>query len=158
MKIIVLLCVCALLAGCAAAPTFETLGPVQHEQPAVRKTASADIPADALELENGTDGAWLCGSYYLEIRTRQAESLAETVQVLSGCEEDNLTVMTLSDHGMKRYEWVWTAMSEEGRQLGRAVVLDDGAFHYCLSAVGPAEQGSSLAAEWNTLFSTFRAE
>lgn len=158
MKIIVLLCVCALLTGCAATPTFETLGQVQHEQPVVRKTASADIPADALELENGTDGAWLCGSYYLEIRTVQSTDLGETVQTLSGCDEEKLTVMTLSDHGMDRYEWVWTAMSEEGRQLGRAVVLDDGNFHYCLSAVGPAEQGSSLAAEWNELFSTFHAD
>lgn len=156
-KLMLIVCFCCLLWGCAAAPTFETLGDVLHDQPAIMKTAAVDIPADAQSLATEKGTAWLCGDYYLEMQTVYAEDLNVTVQAMSGFLPADLTVMTASHGDLDRYEWVWTAMSEEGEMLCRAVVLDDGSYHYCLTAMGPAALGNSLTEQWNEIFGSFSA-
>lgn len=152
-KIGCLLLICAMLCGCAA-PTFETLGDVLHEQ------AGAGTPAEVcLSLPENAEAmgnAYFCDGFYLEVQTLDAGDLNETVRAMSGFSADDLTVMTANVNGADRYEWVWSAVGEEGEVICRAAVIDDGSYHYCLTAIAPAETGGNLADIWNTLFSSFR--
>ena len=63
--------------------------------------------------------------------------------------------MTASAGDLQRYEWVWSAVSEEGELICRAAIIADGDHHYCLTAVAPADSGGALTEEWNRLFSSF---
>ena len=53
------------------------------------------------------------------------------------------------------YEFVWTAATDFGEQVGRAMILDDGSYHYTLTAMAPAEKAANYQEIWNGLFETF---
>lgn len=156
-KIGIIFLLCALLCGCAAAPTYETLGGDIHQAAISLKEAVVSVPEGAAEMaiEQGT--YWVCDDFDLQVQILSGGDLRETVSALSGLDVDSLTVMTSAAGEMVRYEWVWTAMSEAGQMLCRGLVLDDGAYHYCLTAIGPAEQGEKLNSQWNDIFSSFHA-
>lgn len=156
-KLCILLLSCCLLCGCRAAPVYETLGGDIHEAGVALKEVVLAVPEHdtAMALDNGT--YWVCDAFDLQVQTLPGGDMAATVSALSGLNLDNLTVMTSGSEEMMRYEWVWTAMSEAGQMLCRGVILDDGAYHYCLTAIGPAEQGQKLNLLWNDIFSSFYA-
>ena len=156
-RMCIILLLCAMLSGCTAAPVYETLGGDIHQAVVHLKEAVVSVPEGAKEvvMEDGT--YWICESFDLQLQILPAGDLAATVGALSGLNVDGLTVMTSLTGEMKRYEWVWTAMSEAGQMLCRGLVLDDGVYHYCLMAIGPAEQGESLTSQWNDIFSAFYA-
>ena len=56
--------------------------------------------------------------------------------------------------GVKRYEWTWTGMGESGAQVGRAAVLDDGDYHYCVTVMADEAAAGSLDAQWDALFAS----
>ena len=60
------------------------------------------------------------------------------------------------DH--KRYDLVWTAAGEEGDILCRAAVIDDGHYHYCLTAMVEAAQANAVQSTWNDLFASYCLE
>lgn len=152
-KIAIILLLCAMLSGCAAVPTFETLGDIMHEQAGANTPAQIclTLPEDAESVGD----AYFCNGFYVELKTVDAGDMNKTVQAMSGFSADDLTVMTASVNGIDRYEWVWSAASAEGEVVCRAAVLDDGNYHYCLTAVAPAQQGGALTDAWNALFSSF---
>jgi hypothetical protein len=49
-------------------------------------------------------------------------------------------------------------MGESGQLVCRAAVLDDGNYHYCLTAVAPAANAGELSEQWNALFASLRLE
>ena len=57
--------------------------------------------------------------------------------------------------GYTCYECVWTSAGEGGFQTARAKILDDGVWHYCLTVFAPAENVSSLQADWQSIFDSF---
>ncbi len=156
-RIWIVLLLLATLCGCGAAPTFETLGEDIHQVAVTRKEAVVAVPESAKEmvLENGS--YWICDSFDLQLQILPAGDLETTVTAISGLDVDSITVMTSASGEMTRYEWVWTAVSEAGQMLCRGLVLDDGAYHYCLTAIGPAQQGENLTEQWNDIFSAFCA-
>ena len=156
-RLCIVFLLCALLSGCAAAPVYETLGGDIHEASAVLKEAVVAVPEGAKKTELVDGAYWVCDSFDLQVQTLPSGDMAATVSALSGLNLEGLTVMTSGSREMLRYEWVWTAMSEAGQMLCRAAVLDDGAYHYCLTAIGPAEQGQNLNEQWNDIFSAFYA-
>jgi hypothetical protein len=52
-----------------------------------------------------------------------------------------------------RYDFVWTCAGEEGQRLGRAAILDDGNYHYCMSALWDAGEASEVS--WEQVFGSF---
>lgn len=156
-KLWIILLLCIVLSGCAAVPTFETLGDVLHEQTLtpVQGQIRLSLPEGAIKLGEQVADVYVCDDYYLETQTLQSGDLNRTIQAMSGFTADNLTVMTASTGDYTRYEWVWSAASEEGEKICRAAVIDDGSYHYCLTAVAPADTGGELSEDWNDLFSSF---
>lgn len=158
MKKVLLFFVCMLLLTGCAAETFETLGQIQHVQQSVPTMASVQLslPESAVAQTFGSeDMMYDCDGYILLLQTFSSGDLTATAMALSGFSPERLTVIQTGSEGIKRYDWVWTAAGSEGDVLGRAAVLDDGNYHYCLCTIASASLSTDLAEEWGALFGSF---
>lgn len=159
-KLWIVIALVLMMCGCAV-PTFETVGdvyaPQQEMQP---KKIEFSIPKDAAAqvMENESSRIYFCDGYEIMLDTLHAGDLNKTIQVLTGYAADALTVMETSVSQMVRYECVWTAAGEAGDQVGRAVILDDGSYHYCMSVMASAQEAGSLQNSWEELLQTFRIQ
>ena len=57
--------------------------------------------------------------------------------------------------GVDRYEFVWVSAGEKGERLGRAVILDDGNYHYCMSVLRDADSTEKTQIVWRDVFASF---
>ena len=55
----------------------------------------------------------------------------------------------------RRYECVWVAAGEEEQQVGRMAILDDGNYHYCMTAMADEGDVLQLRDTWQALFDSF---
>ncbi len=147
-----------LLTGCAAEETFETISdevilPVMAQP----REISVQLPEEAAlpVLENGDQQIYVCENYEILLETMGAGDLNATVRSLSGYEKDQLTVLETQWEAVTRYDFVWASAGEAGDRLGRAVILDDGQYHYCMSLLRDAEEEDQREV-WDALFASFR--
>lgn len=151
-KIWLLVAAVLLLSGCAAAETFETVSddlvaPVMGQE----KHVVLDLPDSATSpVVNTADGGrfFMCDGYDLFVQSMTGGDLSRTVKQVCGYTLDCVTILESNKDGIHRYEWVWTSAGEGGDQIGRAVVLSDGNYHYCVSVMADAETAGTLDAEW----------
>ena len=89
---------------------------------------SVRLPDNAVApvLESDSEQVYLSEDYEIIVETVGGGDLSATRQQISGYTPDNLTVMETAQDGAKRYDFVWASAGENGDQLGRAVILDDG--------------------------------
>ena len=152
---IVLLTFTALLCGCQAEETLETVNdewivPVmaQPREISVRLPDNAVTPV----LEQDSRQLYMAQDYEIILETLTSGDLNDTIRALSGYEKDQLTVLKTEQGDADRYEFVWTAAGESGDRLGRAVILDDGEYHYCMSVL--RDPGETLIV-WQDVFRSF---
>lgn len=148
------------MCGCAA-PTFETMNDVYApQQEIVPQKSVFQIPNDAAAqvMENENGRLYFCNGYEIMVETLSAGDLNRTVQTLTGYAKDALTIVETSVSQLNRYECVWTAAGEAGDQVGRAVILDDGNYHYCISVMSAAQEAGSLQDTWEELLRSFRLQ
>ena len=153
-------CVCALLmllvlCGCKAEETLETVNDewvvpamAQPRQISVRLPENAVAPV----LEQDNRQLYMGQGYEIMLETLAAGDLNATILALSGYEKDQLTVLETQQEGVDRYDFVWTTAGEKGDRLGRAVILDDGTYHYCMSALRDAGDTQIV---WRDVFGSF---
>lgn len=159
MKKICLLLMCVLcLSGCAAVETFETVADVYGEQGMLQpRQVLLEIPEDAaaqaIKSDDGT--LYLCDGYEVTLQTMTAGDLNRTMRSLTGFDSDTLTMIETGLTDAARYECVWTAAGEGGDMVGRAVILDDGAYHYCVTVMASAEKAGALRETWQSLLDSF---
>ena len=91
----------------------------------------------------------------LTVQTFEAGDLEKTGREVCGYSSDALQLMQTRDGELRRIDWVWTCAGEGGDQIGRAMVLDDGSYHYCLTAMADADTVGSLEERWDRVFSSF---
>lgn len=162
-KCCVILAVILLLTGCGAAETFETLGNVAHvssTEPALRQvllTVPDDAALEASETDTGVT-VYSCDGYTMLLQSFASGNMAATIKALSGFAPEQLTMLESRCGDHDRYDWVWTAVSEEGEVVCRGTVLDDGDYHYALCVMAPSEEAGRLQSQWNALFSSFCLE
>lgn len=159
MKMMAIVLCVLLLSGCAAVETFETVSdelvqPVMAQERKITVSLPEEAVAAVVEAGDGSK-LYLCDGYTVCLQTMEAGDLQRTIRSLSGFDRDQLTVLERKCDGGQRYEWVWSAAGEGGDQLCRATVLDDGAYHYCLTAMADAEAGATVQGTWDTVFSSF---
>lgn len=157
-KTVCLLLLVGMLCGCSAAQTFETVDD-ELVQPVMAPMGELELLLPkhaAAPVINSEDGGklYLCDGYTLTAQTLQGGNLDASVRSVCGFALDALTVMQTQSGDIRRYEWVWTAAGEGEDQLGRAVLLDDGTYHYCVCVMADAETAGSLQAEWDGILST----
>lgn len=145
------------LTGCAAAPTFETLGDV-NAAPAIReeREVRVSVPEGAQALRGATGTIYLCEGYEVTVEVLSGGNLSGTFESLTGFGTDDLTVIETAAGEVSRYECVWSAAGEGGDTVGRAVVLDDGIYHYCVTVSANADDAPALQETWKEIFDSFR--
>lgn len=154
----ILMILALLLCGCRAEETFETVAD-DLVQPvmAIPRQIQVQLPENAISpvLESEGEQIYLCDGYEIIVETRAAGDLDGTIRRISGYDKEDITVVETQWQDVTRYEFVWAAIGENGDRLGRAVVLDDGTYHYCLSVIRDASLSQDSQIVWNEVFSSF---
>ena len=147
-----------LLGGCAKAETtVETVADV-WEVPAVAepKEIRLELPGEALEcaMESDAGRLYLGSSYDVMVQTLTGGDLDATLRELTGFSRDEITVIQTRTEYPKRWEFAWAAAGESGERIGRGVIIDDGNYHYCLSALQDADV-TDCQIVWSEVFNSF---
>jgi len=159
-KLYMLLPLVLLLFGCA--PEEETFETVADEilQPvmAAPRQIALQLPDDTVApvLDSDQEQVYLCTDYEIVVETLPAGDVSATIRHLCGYDPEKLTVMQTRQGEVARYEFVWVSAGEEGDRLGRAVIMDDGAYHYCLSALRDAGSEANSQIVWSQVFDSFQ--
>lgn len=143
------------LCGCGAEETLETVSdewvvPVMAQPREISVRLPEDVVMPVLEQDGRR--LYMGQDYEIMLETLDAGDLSSTIRTLSGYEQDQLTVLQTRQANTERYEFVWTAAGEQGHRLGRAVILDDGNYHYCMSVLRNAGDTQVV---WRDVFGSF---
>ena len=154
-KCLLVMALAFLLTGCSARETLETLGD-GYDTPVMAPVGQLELKlpqeAVAAAMEDPDAGKlYLCDGYTLTVQTMESGDLNETLRQLTGYGKEQLTVMETKQEGHRRLETVWTAAGEGGDQIGRAVILDDGSYHYAVTVMTDAQTAGSLTAVWQSV-------
>jgi hypothetical protein len=114
------------------------------------------VEAAALTMEGDSGKVYVCDGYTVTLHTCEAGDLDATLCMVTGFDRDSLPVMERMDEGMKRYECVFTAAGEGGDQVGRAVILDDGNYHYTMTLLTDAASVGELSDVWQNILTSVR--
>ena len=144
-----------LLCGCGAEETLETVAdewmvPAMAQPREISLRLPENLVMPVLEQEGRK--LYLGEDYEIAVETLAAGDLNATVQTLGGYEKDQVTVLETQQGDVNRYDFVWATRGEEGNLLGRAVILDDGEYHYCLSVLRTAGEAQIV---WQDVFASF---
>ena len=147
-----------LLCGCAPEQTFETVTDEMvlnaSAQPReILLTLPEETLLPAMETEQGT--LYLCDGYDVAVQTMESGDLDATVRQVSGFGKEELTIMQTKAGDYTCYEFVWTGTGDLGEEVCRAKILDDGNYHYVLTASASAKMAGELQEIWNGMFETF---
>ncbi len=158
-KVWIVLLVAVFLAGCAAAPTFENVedvyGPQDHPS---AKSIMVQVPKGAQVMESAAGTLYLCDGFEIVVQTMAGGDMDETIRSVTGFGEDTLTVLETGTSELARYECAWSAAGEAGQSVARAVVLDDGNYHYCLTLMANSDKVGQLARQWQDILNSFGVE
>lgn len=157
-KWIYVVCACLLLTGCGRAPTLETVADdLEAASIAEPRNIQVNLPDEAAAPAVEGDGGlmYLCQDYEILIQTLPGGDLEETIRQISGFGREDLTVMETLRDGVRRYDFVWASAGETGEQLGRAVVLDDGSYHYAMTVLRDAATTETSQVVWRSVFESF---
>jgi len=129
---------------------------VEEAQAAAREIL-VELPEEAAApaAENADGRIYVCSDYEIEIHTMAGGDLDRTIRSLSGYGKEDLTVISSGGGDMKRYDFVWAAAGEEGDRVGRAVILDDGNYHYTMTVLRDADTVETSQIVWRTVFESF---
>ena len=146
-----------LLAGCSAPKDYETMSDVYNELPAhTAEEIAVFVPQGAQTLHN-EDGSkiYLCDGFSIQIQNLPAGDLDRTLRTVSGFSREQLQIIERTENDHHRIECVWAAAGEGEDQIGRAVILDDGVYHYALTLMGNASDAGELAEKWRQITASF---
>ena len=157
-KLLLFVALTLLLAGCGASETFETVADEMLQEVAVQaREIRGELPEDsvlpAMEAEKGK--IYLCGDYDVAAQILPSGDLEATVRSISGYGIEELTGIQTASGELDQYEFVWTTAGEMGQNIGRATILDDGNYHYVLSATIDAGLIGEYQEVWNGIFESF---
>lgn len=155
-KILAFLLLTALLSGCGAKETFETVDDIIPAEPVVSpQQFSVQLPESAaaptFQDENSGE-LYVCQGYTISKQIMESGDLEKTVKTLTGNNCDELELIKTLHDNCDRYDFVWTAAGEDGLQLGRACILDDGNYHYTVTAMAQEESAGQLRQTLQEMF------
>ena len=157
-KICMMMALLLLLCGCSTEGTFETVTDEMvlsaSAQPReILLTLPKETMLPAMETDNGT--LYLCDGYDVAVQTLESGNLDHTIRQICGFGSEDLTIMQTQSGEFNCYDFVWSAATDLGQQVGRAKILDDSSYHYVLSACAPAKDAEEYYEIWNGIFESF---
>ena len=149
MKIWIVLCTLVmLLTGCGAQETFETVQDIMPVEPvASPQQFFVNLPEDtaAPTFQDGDrEELYVCRDYCISKQILDGGDLQKTLMSVTGKDQSELELLKTRAENWDRDDFVWTSAGEEGLQLGRACILDDGNFHYVLSVMAQEESAGAV--------------
>ena len=155
-KVWLILALLLLLTGCGAGefePILDVYAPEALQEPA---QITLSLPEEAgIEVFGGETGRiYLCDGYSITVETWEGGSIDRSLRQLTGYDSKSLTVLQRTEGTLLRYECAWICAGEAGDQIGRAVVMDDGVYHYCVSVMADATEAGSLQAQWQGILTS----
>lgn len=150
-KLMGLLLVVVLLTGCGG-QVLETLSDA-YDQPQLQplRTLEVSLPEEAAVMtmsDDTYDTIYLCDGYTVATYIELGGSLDRTLKTVTGYDSGHLTILETTRDGLACYQCAWSAAGEEDMQVGNAVILDDGTYHYAVSVMADASQAAQLDATW----------
>lgn len=158
-KVIVLLLITVLLTGCGAEETFETVEDVIPVEPVVSPQqffVSLPDAAATPTFQDDSSELYVYEDYTISKQVLQSGDMEKTIQTLTGQPSEHLDIIRTFQDGCDRYDFVWTSAGEEGLQLGRACILDDGDYHYALTTMAKEESAGQLRETLQDMFDSCR--
>ena len=151
----VLLLVC-LLAGCGAEETFETISDDPVFEQSVPREIRVSLPEDTVlpVMETDFGRLYICREFEVSVQTLPGGDLNATVETICGFEAADVEPLETAGGDISRFDFVWSSAGETGDQVGRAAILSDGVYHYCVTAMAPAEKADQYREIWNGMFET----
>lgn len=155
--LIVGLCLCFCLWGCGAqeyetvADEYTPLAPPRQAQVVLSLSQEA---VDAMHMEDALRISF-CDGYWLTQQTFASGDLESTLRAVTGYSREKLNLITQTQAGCTRYDFVWSCAGEGGMELCRGSILDDGSYHYVVTAMAPEEKAGELTQTWNAIFGSF---
>ena len=157
-KLWILLALTVILSGCSAQQTFENIldgweMPEEAKMQQVQLTLPDEASVMTMQADN-QDRLYLCNGYTVTVQTLPSGDMEETMLEVTGFDIDRLQMVNTRTLEAERVDCVWTSAGEGGDQVCRAVVLDDGNFHYVVTTMADASVSGELTQVWNDLFSS----
>ena len=159
MKLIAGILLVVMLAGCGKAEVYETVNDEAAQSVSAQpREIFFDLAQEpvlpAMESDGGT--LYICKDFDVVVYTCTSGDLQQTVQEVSGFAPEELTLIQTGTGDVDRYEFVWTSATDLGQQIGRATILDDGNYHYTLTATMDAALIGEYQEIWNGIFESFQ--
>lgn len=146
-----------MLSGCGAQPVFEKVEDPWVEVDAIQKELVVKLPAEAAApvLQSPEAGQlYLCDGYVLTLQTFSGGDLDATLRQITGFTRDQVTYMQTRDGEVDKYSCVWSSAGEGGDHVGRAVILDDGSYHYAVTVMADFASAGELSDTWQELLNS----
>lgn len=159
MKIwIVVLVLVLTLAGCAEKEVFETVAdeqivPVMAQPGSITVKLPEEAALPVSESDSGR--LYICQDYEIALQTLASGDLDASLRSVSGYGKDDLTILETLRSDMPCYEFTWTCAGESGDRIGQGILMDDGNYHYVMTALWDAEKTESMQLSWSEVFSSF---
>ena len=149
-----------LLAGCSAEVTMETVADEPVLSQSVAREVRVELPEETVlpVMETDTGELYICRDFEVSVETLPGGDLQRTVAMLTGFDIEDVTVMEREVDGKVRYDLAWSCAGEMGEEIGRASVLSDGQYHYCLAVRTPEENADQCREMFNAMFESFSLE
>lgn len=159
-KLLVIPLIVLLLSGCGGEETRETISdvqdtPVSATMQRVLVQLPEELSAPALQSEKAGK-LYLCDDYSVTVQTVESGDLDKTLRTATGMGRENLQILETRQGNLKLYRWVWATSGENGIQVGRGCILDDGAYHYVLTALADESVAAKVQPAWQEIFGSFR--
>ena len=154
MKLICVMLALLMLTGCGAESVLETVGDPWTMTEAIQKELMIKLPADAAApvLQNEDGGRlYLCDGYVLTVQTLSGGDLDATLRQLTGFSKEQVTCMQTREGKNLKYSCVWSSAGEGGDHVGRAVILDDGSYHYAVTVMADFSSAGELSSAWQAV-------
>ncbi len=145
------------LCGCSTQRDYETVSdeivtPVMAEPMEI----CVDLPVEATaQVMEGNGALYIAEDYTICIQTFAGGNLGETIKFSTGFDSDRLVIIETKQNGVSRYESAWTCLGEQGEQVGRMAILDDGSYHYVMTVLTDADNAGLRQEELQSVFLSF---
>ena len=147
-----------LLTGCGSEEVMETVAdewvvPVMAQPLQI----TVDLPGEAAMPVSESDSGrlYLCQDYEIALQTLSSGDLDATLQSVTGYGKEDLTILETLRSGLPCYEFTWTCAGETGDRIGQGILMDDGNYHYVMTALWDADKTESMQVVWSEVFSSF---
>lgn len=153
---VVMLCVLC-LTGCSSAQTMETISDdIAVSADAVAGRVNLSLFAEEASVIEGESGdkIYMCDDFAVSVQTLTGGDLDKSVQTVTGFSKEVMTVMQTDRNGVPAYECAWSAAGEGADQVCRAVILDDGNYHYAVTVMADYTRAGELAETWQDILNS----